>query len=235
MNKILIIIPTFNEKKNIKKLFYNIKKKVKKFDLLFIDDNSPDNTKKEIKKLIKKNKNIKLIVRKKKMGIGSAHKFGFKWGYKRNYSKIITMDSDGTHNPKYIKKMIKRSINSNIVITNRFLKKNSLDDWPIHRKLLTYFRYYLISFLFNKSYDSSGAFRCYNTDQVKLKHLLLAKNNSYSFFWESILILDNKYLIKEIPIKLHARYLGESKMMIFDIIEALRYLLKIFYKIKIKY
>ena len=80
MNKLLIIIPTYNEKNNIKKLFYKIKKNVKKFDLLFIDDNSPDNTKKEIKKLIKKNKNIKLIVRKKKMGIGSAHKFGFKWG-----------------------------------------------------------------------------------------------------------------------------------------------------------
>ena len=235
MNKLLIIIPTYNEKKNVKKLFYNIKKKVKKFDLLFIDDNSPDNTKNEIKKIIRKNKNIELIVRKKKMGIGSAHKFGFKWGYRRKYLKIITMDSDGTHNPKYIKSMVQKSINSNIVTTNRFLKKSSLDNWPIHRKLLTYLRYYLIGFLFNKSYDSSGAFRCYNTDQVKLRHLLLAKNNSYSFFWESILILDKKYSIKEIPIKLHARYLGESKMMISDIIEALKYLLKIYYKNKIKY
>ena len=222
------------KKKNVKKLFYKIKKKVKKFDLLFIDDNSPDNTKKEIKELIKKNKNIKLIMREKKMGIGSAHKFGFKWGYGRNYFKIITMDSDGTHDPKYIKDMIKKSINSDIVITNRFLKNSSLHNWPIQRKLLTYLRYYLIGFLFNKSYDSSGAFRCYNTNQVKLKHLLLAKNNSYSFFWESILILDKKYLIKEIPIKLNARYLGESKMMISDIIEALKYLLKIYYKIKTK-
>tara|TARA_Y100001970_G_scaffold133625_1_gene164645 strand:+ start:6439 stop:7146 length:708 start_codon:yes stop_codon:yes gene_type:complete len=235
MKKLLIVIPTYNEKKNIKNLFFKIKKNVKKFDLLFIDDNSPDNTKEEIKKLATDHKNIKLFVRKKKLGIGSAHKFGFIWGYKKKYLKIITMDSDGTHDPKYIKKMLKISTHADIVITNRFLKSNSLYNWPIYRKLLTYLRYYLISYLFNKSYDSSGAFRCYNLNQIKLNHLLLAKNNSYSFFWESILILDKKYSIKEIPIKLHARYLGESKMMISDIIEALKYLIIIYFKLKIKF
>ena len=89
MNKLLIIIPTYNEKKNINFIYKKIKRNVKKFDLLFIDDNSPDNTKDLIFKLKKKNNNIKLFIRKKKKGIGSAHKFGLSWAYKKNTLKFL--------------------------------------------------------------------------------------------------------------------------------------------------
>ena len=76
--------------------------------------------------------------RPKKLGIGSAHKDGLKWGYKKKYSIIITMDCDGTHNPIYIKRMIKllSSQKIDLVSTNRFLQKNSLDDWSLWRKNL---------------------------------------------------------------------------------------------------
>tara|TARA_S200000501_G_scaffold377984_1_gene438483 strand:- start:874 stop:1566 length:693 start_codon:yes stop_codon:yes gene_type:complete len=230
MNKLLIIIPTYNEKKNINFIYKKIKRNVKKFDLLFIDDNSPDNTKDLIFKLKKKNNNIKLFIRKKKKGIGSAHKFGLSWAYKKKYFKVFTMDADGTHDPKYVNSMLKLSNEADIVLTNRFLKKKSLVDWPLHRKFLTYLRFFVINFLFNNSHDSSGAFRCYNIKNIKLSDILRATNNSYSFFWESILILKKKYIIKEIPIKLQARYLGESKMRLKDIIEAIKYILKIYLK-----
>ena len=76
--------------------------------------------------------------------------------------------------------------------------------------------------LFNNEYDSSGAFRCYNFNRVKLKDLLLAKNNSYSFFWQSMIILNKKkYRIKEIAINLPARSIGSSKMKFKDIVSAL--------------
>lgn len=231
MNKVLIIIPTYNEKKNINFIYKKIKKNVKKFDLLFIDDNSPDNTKELIFKLKKKHKNIKFFMRNSKKGIGSAHKYGLTWAYKKKYFKVFTMDADGTHDPKYIDLMLKVSHGADIVLTNRFLKNNSLIDWPLHRKFLTYMRFFVIKFLFNNSYDSSGAFRCYNINKVKLNDILKASNNSYSFFWESVLILNKKYNIKEIPIKLHARYLGESKMSLRDIIEAIRHIFKIYLKL----
>ena len=173
-----------------------------------------------------------MLTRKNKKGVGSAHKLGIKWGYKKKYLKIITMDCDGTHDPFYIKKILKKSNECDIVSTNRFIKKNSLSDWSYQRKFLTTLRYNLINFLFNKPLDSSGAFRCYNAKQVKLKDILKAKNNSYSFFWESMLILSEKYIIKEIPIKLYARYLGQSKMKISDIFSALFYLFTFYFKWK---
>ena len=83
MKKNLIIIPTYNEKSNIKNLLKNIFKYQNNFDLLFIDDNSPDGTANIIKKRQSKNKNIFLILRKKKSGIGSAHKIALKWGFKK--------------------------------------------------------------------------------------------------------------------------------------------------------
>ena len=232
--KTIIIIPVYNEQGNIKPLIKNIFRYFKKEKtLLFIDDNSKDKTQSEIKECQKSYKKIHLEKRKSKLGIGSAHKFGFKWAYKRNYKIIITIDCDGTHHPKYINQMVNILIKEkfNIISTNRFLKKNSLKDWNIQRKILTKLRYLVINKLLNINYDSSGAFRCYNSDKVKLKDLLKAKNNSYSFFWESIFILNKKnYKIFEIPINLPARSTGSSKMQFKDIFSALFYLLVFFFR-----
>tara|TARA_B100001093_G_scaffold499199_1_gene548196 strand:+ start:1587 stop:2300 length:714 start_codon:yes stop_codon:yes gene_type:complete len=225
----LIIIPVFNEKNNVKliveKIFLKFKKKK---SILFIDDNSTDGTRGEIDKLKKNYKNIFLIKRKMKLGIGSAHKHGLKWGYRKKYLTIITMDCDGTHDPSYLNKLIKPIKDSEIITTNRFMKKNALKGWSIWRVFLTKFRHNLIKFFLNIQYDSSGAFRCYDTKKVKLKHILLAKDNGYSFFWESIFILHKKkYKIFEIPINLPGRLTGNSKMRIKDIFHALIYLIYI--------
>jgi len=227
----LIIIPTLNEKKNIKKLFSQIQKLKINSDILFIDDNSDDGTRDKIISFSKKNRNVKFIFRPKKLGIGSAHKVGLVYGYKKRYKKILTMDADGTHNPKYIKKMFYESKNFDMVITNRFMKSKSINDWPLFRKILTSIRFYFINILLNFNYDSSGAYRCYDTNKIKINHILLAKDNSYSFFWESIFHLHKKkYSIKQIAVDLPYRKLGSSKMRIKDIIYSLFYLFIYFIK-----
>jgi len=227
----LIIIPTLNEKKNIKKLFSQIQKLKINSDILFIDDNSDDGTRDKIISFSKKNRNVKFIFRPKKLGIGSAHKVGLVYGYKKRYKKILTMDADGTHNPKYIKKMFYESKNFDLVITNRFMKSKSINDWPLFRKILTSIRFYFINILLNFNYDSSGAYRCYDTNKIKINHILLAKDNSYSFFWESIFHLHKKkYSIKQIAVDLPYRKLGSSKMRIKDIIYSLFYLFIYFIK-----
>lgn len=227
----LIIIPTLNEKKNIKKLFSQIQKLKINSDILFIDDNSDDGTRDKIISFSKKNRNVKFIFRPKKLGIGSAHKVGLVYGYKKRYKKILTMDADGTHNPKYIKKMFYESKNFDLVITNRFMKSKSINDWPLFRKILTSIRFYFINILLNFNFDSSGAYRCYNTKKITIDHILLAKDNSYSFFWESIFHLNKKkYSIKQIPVDLPYRKLGSSKMKFTDIIYSLLYLMKYFIK-----
>ena len=229
--RILIIIPVLNEVKNIKPILNKLKKN-NKFDILFIDDNSKDGTVQNILREKKKHKGIFLIRRPKKLGIGSAHKDGLKWGYKKKYSIIVTMDCDGTHDPFYINKMVKLLVSKKIdlVSTNRFLNKNSLDDWSLWRKKLTTLRHYVIKLLLNIEFDSSWAFRCYDIKKIKLKDILIAENESYSFFWESIFILSKKYKIREIPIKLPGRLSGSSKMRFVDIFSAVIYLLKIFFR-----
>ena len=231
MNNIIIIIPTLNEKKNIKILFDKLTTTNIKFDLLFIDDNSSDGTQEEIKDLAKNNQNINYIFRPKKMGVGSAHKDGFIWAYKKNYKIIITMDADGTHDPKYIKFLIEELENCDIVITSRFLKKNSLETWPLQRIFLTRTRHILISSFLSMSYDASGAFRCINCEKVTLSDLILAKNNGYAYFWESIFILHKKkYRIGQIPIRLPWRMLGSSKMTVKDVFISVSYLMIVFLK-----
>lgn len=234
--KICLIVPTLNEEKNILLLFKKIKIQKIQLDLLFVDDNSSDKSQEIIISLKKKYRFVKYIFRKNKVGIGSAHRDGIKFCYKNKYNIVITMDADGTHDPKLIKKMIKLTLNkkNQIISTNRFLNKNSLKNWSLWRKVLTYLRYYLIILFLKTKYDSSGAYRCYNIDLINLKDILKAKSDDYSFFWESLFFLSKKYNIYEIPINLPARSAGQSKMKIKHIYQALIYLLKFFYLQKIK-
>ena len=229
--KKIVIIPTLNENKNINILVSKILKIDQSLDLLFIDDNSTDGTKQKIIRLSKKNKNIKYVFRKKKLGVGSAHKVGLQVAYKKKYSIAITMDADGTHNPKYIPDLLRHVKKNSIVITNRFLSKNSIIDWPFSRRLLTKVRYHLINFTLNICYDTSGAFRCYDLKIIKKKDILAAIDNGYSFFWESIFLLHiKKYKIYEISVDLPFRKLGSSKMKISDILNSLVFLFYYFFK-----
>ena len=231
MSDIIIVVPTLNEKENIEILFNKLNETNIKFDLLFIDDNSKDGSQEVIKNLLKKNQNINCIFRPKKMGIGSAHKDGLIWSYKKNYKTIITMDADGTHDPKYIKFMIEKLKNFDMVVTSRFLEKNSLEDWPLFRVFLTKLRHLTISLLLSMSYDSSGAFRCINCQKITLSDLILAKDDGYSYFWESVFILHRKkYRITQIPINLPFRIYGSSKMRMKDIFFSIYYLMIVFLK-----
>ena len=191
--KKLIIIPTYNERTNISLILKKLIKLYKsKFQILIIDDNSPDGTAIEVLKFKKKYKFVNLKSRGKKMGIGSAHKYGIKYAIKNNFKTLITMDADGTHNPKYIKKFLNLIEKYDLITTTRFSNKKSLKDWPLFRILLTNIRHLIIKFFLGMSIDASGAYRCYNFTKMKYKDILLAKDNGYSFFWESIFILSKK-------------------------------------------
>ena len=216
-NLSLIIIPTYNEQKNINLIINKIKKSLSfNYDVLFIDDNSNDGTQEILKKT--KSKNFFYIIRDKKLGIGSAHKFGIKKGYQLNYRYIITLDCDGTHDPKYINNMLKKIKGNDMVITNRFAKKNSLKEWNIYRKLITSMRHIFVCSIFGVDLDSSGAFRIYDTKKIKISDILKAKADGYSFFTESTIILNKLYKIGQIPILLPKRYSGYSKMRLTDIV-----------------
>ena len=227
--KICVAIPTLNEEKNIFNIYSKIKKTKIKLDVLFVDDNSTDRTQKLILKLSKQNKNIKYIFRENKVGIGSAHKDAIKYIYKKKYDLLMTMDADGTHNPKYFKKLITNAKKYDYVITSRFIKPGLIKDWPLFRKFLTCSRHLLMKILLKMDLDATGAYRCFYLKKINLKDILKAKSNDYAFFWEVTFILKKKnYSIKEIPVRLIYRRLGESKMKFSHIVYSLIQLFKIF-------
>jgi dolichol-phosphate mannosyltransferase len=231
MAKICIIIPVLNEEDNILLIYNKIKKLKLNFDILFIDDNSYDSSREKILNLKKGKRNIFNLFRNKRKGIGSAHKAGISWCYKRNYKSIITMDCDGTHDPKYIPSLIKNAKFFDLIITSRFKSKNSLKDWPFYRKFLTSLRLHVTKFILNLPYDTSGAFRCFNTNKIKLNDIVSIKSNNYDYFFESIYyLLKKKYLIYEVAINLPFRKLGSSKMNLFHIIQYFYKLLLIKFK-----
>ena len=140
------------------------------------------------------------------------------------------MDADLTHNPSFIKKMLK-IINSkkySVVTTSRFILEEALKSWPMYRKLLTKTRYYLVMFLLRTKLDSSGAFRTYDLNKIKKKHLMLADTNSYFFLIESLFYLEKMgYQIFEIGTILPFRIYGSSKMRIQDIFMSFFNLIKL--------
>lgn len=228
--KYLIFVPTYNEKENVTSLIEAVSAlKLPGADMLFIDDNSPDGTGQILDALKTKYANLTVKHRANKSGIGSAHIEGIKWAYEKKYDFLITLDCDFTHPPEYIPEMIKRCEDYNIVVTSRYIDKNGLKDWNLFRKTLTLSGHLLTRFLLRLKYDATGAFRVYSMNQIDPRIFDLIKSKGYSFFFESLFILNyNKYTISEIPITLPARTYGHSKMRISDIWNSLKFLIYIF-------
>ena len=166
-NSILIFIPTYNEKNNIVKLVDKILiNKEFEADVLIIDDGSPDNTYEYAKNYYKNNKNIFIKNRGSKQGIGSAHLDGILYAKNKKYEILITLDSDFTHDPDDIPKFLEYKDDFDVVVGNRFVLKDSLGDWDLHRKLMTIGGHYLTKFFLGIPYDATGFFRLYKLRNI---------------------------------------------------------------------
>jgi dolichol-phosphate mannosyltransferase len=224
----LIFIPTYNEVENVERIFLAIKALNLGADILFLDDNSPDGTGKLIDSISKTENNVFTIHRTGKLGIGSAHQEGIKWAYTRNYELLVTMDCDFTHSPSSISAFINESEKAGIVVGSRYLQKNSLIDWNLFRKFLTYLGHFLTTTMLNMPYDASGAFRLYNIKKINSSLFQLIDSKGYSFFFESLFVLNyNKITIIEIPIELPSRTYGTSKMTYKDVWKSFSLLLNL--------
>lgn len=235
MNKIIVILPTYNESENIEKLFFLLKKLNLKLSFLFIDHASTDGTLEKIKKIKKKfKKNIYSIEKKFREGIGKAHKDGLKWAYKKNYDLAITMDTDFAHHPKYLKNLIKQSKYYDLLVGSRYLKKKSI-GWTWFRVLLSKGAHLMSLILFNITHDTTNSFRCYNLKKINKNFMISCKSNSYDFFYTSIVLLSlRKYKIGDMPMQVKGRKEGNSKMFLSHIIKSILNMFLLFIKIKLK-
>lgn len=230
--KILVLIPTLNEIENVEPLANKIFSLGLKLDILFIDDNSPDGTGKLLDKMSNNNDQIFVKHFDKRYGIGNAHKTGIRWAYENNYEILITMDSDFTHDPLDILRLLVSANNSDVVVGSRFeeLDKTSLS---LLRKFLSKLANFSTKLLLDMPYDSTNAYRLYNLKNIPCEFLENIKSNGYSFFFESLFVLNyNKISISEISVKLYLRKAGTTKMRLSDALNSFKMLLNA-YKRKI--
>ena len=211
---VLVITPTYNERKNIVLLIEKILRKNPKYHLLVIDDNSPDGTGQIVKKMQGKYKNLFIEEREKKSGLGTAYIHGFSWALKNDYDYIVQIDADLSHNPDDIPKLVKRLEDNDLVIGSRYTSGVSVVNWPIRRLLLSYFANLyarLITGMHIK--DSTGGFKAWKRKVLESIKIGDVQSQGYSFQIEmNFRALTKGFKIVEEPIIFIDRTIGESKM-----------------------
>ena len=228
----LVFTATYNEVENIENLVEKVFKYSPKVYLLVVDDNSPDKTYEVLKKLKKKFKRLYIKKRPNKLGLDTAHKYGFKFAKFHKFKKLITMDADLSHNPKLLNRFIMNLDQNEFVIGSRYIKGGSCE--------INFFRF-LLSFFGNKfirlmlqipSNEFTTSYRGFNLDKLKRFSLNDIKSKGYSFFMETIYLINKKnYKIKEIPIKFKNRVYGVSKIPKIEIIRTFLNVIRLKFRI----
>jgi dolichol-phosphate mannosyltransferase len=215
MDRVLIIIPTYNEAANIIKLIKKINTlSVNGFviDILIVDDNSIDGTSSLVKNL--KLGNVKVIDREKKMGLGTAYICGFKYAIENEYDYVFEMDADFSHDPDSIPELLAKAKEYDLVIGSRYIQGIAVVNWPLSRLIISlgasiYTR--IITFVPVK--DVTAGFMCYKVNSLKQIPLDSVRSNGYSFQIEmKYRMWKKKFKIIEVPIVFIDRRVGVSKM-----------------------
>lgn len=222
--KKIVIIPTYNEAENITNIIPEIFNSVPDINILVVDDSSPDGTADKVRELQKKWKDsLFLLIREVKDGLAGAYLKGFSYCLERDYEIIIEMDADGSHDPKYLSKMIEEAVNYDYVLGSRYVRGGGVENWNIIRKIISkggslYSRILLGSTI----KDLTGGFNLWRRDTL----LGIGPENIISqgyLFQVELKIRAFKlgFKFKEIPIIFKDREFGVSKMSGKIFIEAL--------------
>ena len=211
--KILVFTATFNELDNIKNLVSSIKKQPSNPHILIIDDNSPDGTSEEIKKLQNNFKNLFLIKRNNKLGLDSAHKEAYEFALKNNYDLLITMDADLSHDPNELGNFIKNLEEFPVVLGSRYIDGGQC-LMKGRRLIFSKYGNLIIKFIFQLDCNEfTTSYRGFNLKKLNNFHLNLIKTKGYSFFMGTVHeIFKQKFKVKEIPIIFNDRKKGYSKI-----------------------
>lgn len=231
--KILIIIPTYNERENIPLLIPEIKKRLPEAHILVVDDNSPDGTSKIAHELSQSIHGVFVLDRTQKEGLGKAYIAGFRWALERDYDLIFEMDADFSHDPNYLPAFIKAAQDADLVIGSRYLNGTvNVVNWPLKRLLLSYFGNVAARIIAGTDImDCTGGFKCFRASTLRAIDFNKIASSGYSFQVEmNVYVQRLGMTIKEIPIVFKDRELGVSKMSTKIIKEAFGLLWKLRFK-----
>ena len=213
----LIIIPTYNEKENLGPLLEAIYEIRPDIHVLVVDDNSPDGTGQLVAEWAEAPQyegRLFLLRRAGKLGLGTAYIAGFRWALARSYRRILEMDADFSHNPRYLPDLLAAAEEADLVLGSRYVPGGGVKNWGFWRRFLSRGGSLYARVLLGLPYqDLTGGFKCFRREVLETLDLGAVRSNGYSFQIELTYRAHCKgFKIKEVPIVFEDRDVGKSKM-----------------------
>jgi dolichol-phosphate mannosyltransferase len=225
----LIVIPTYNEAENLEQMVREINALPLAFDLLIVDDNSPDGTGEIADHLAQSLPNVHVVHRAGKLGLGTAYIAGFRWALERDYAYVMEMDCDFSHHPRYLPTFMERIADADLVIGSRYVPGGGTPDWGLYRRVMsTGGNLFARIMLGLRTHDATGGYRCYRRatiEQVPWDEIGL---QGYGFQIGAVYHIERMGgRVAEFPIIFDDRQLGNSKMSKAIVIEAMKFVTRL--------
>jgi dolichol-phosphate mannosyltransferase len=211
----LVIVPTYNERENIRRLIDAVLGQDGRIDMLIVDDGSPDGTGAIVQEIMVTEGRVNLLERERKMGLGTAYIAGFRWALERSYDYVLEMDADFSHDPVHLRQFLAAIEQSDLVLGSRYQQgRVTVVNWPIQRLILSYCANVYARFVTGLPvWDATGGFKCFRRVVLESIDLDQVRSNGYAFQIEmSFRAWKRKFRIAEIPIVFVDRTEGTSKM-----------------------
>ena len=214
-DRALVIVPTYNERENIRRLVDTVLAQDGRIDMLIVDDGSPDGTGALVDEIVAQNDRVHVIHRARKMGLGTAYIAGFRWALERGYALVLEMDADFSHDPVHLPQFLLAIEQADLVLGSRYQHgRVTVVNWPIARLILSYCaNIYARQVTGLPLWDATGGFKCFRRSVLEAIDLDRVRSNGYAFQIEmSFRAWKRNFRIAEIPIVFVDRSEGTSKM-----------------------
>jgi dolichol-phosphate mannosyltransferase len=211
----LVIVPTYNERENIRRIIDAVLRQDGRLEVLVVDDGSPDGTGEIVAELEGVEPRVHLLARARKMGLGTAYIAGFRWALDRDYAYVLEMDADFSHDPAHLPQFLRAIQDADLVLGSRYQQgRVTVVNWPIGRLILSYAaNLYARGVTGLPVWDATGGFKCFRREVLESIDFSRVRSNGYAFQIEmSFRAWKRSFRIVEIPIVFVDRTEGTSKM-----------------------
>jgi dolichol-phosphate mannosyltransferase len=224
LDRVAVLIPTYNERDNIEGIVARVRSAVPAADVVVLDDASPDGTGLVADTLAAHDGQVHVIHRPGKHGLGAAYLEGFHWAIDEGYDAVVEMDADGSHQPEHLPALLDAARDADVVIGSRWVRGGAVVNWPVYRKALSVgANLYTKVLLGMEVNDATAGYRVYRTEALRVMGLSDVASQGYCFQVDLTWRASRRGLVViEVPITFVEREIGDSKMSRDIMTESLR-------------
>jgi dolichol-phosphate mannosyltransferase len=210
----LVVVPSYNEAQNVLPLIADVLSASFDLEVLVVDDNSPDGTGDLVARAAENEPRLRLLRRPAKLGLGSAYLAGFRHGLEGGFDRILTMDSDYSHHPRYLAPLLAAMSGADVAVGSRYVPGGGIVNWPLRRRLLSRFgNLYTRTLLRLPVHDCTAGFRCHTREVIESVDPFSIRSSGYAFLEEMLWRVHCcGFRIVEVPIVFEDRTRGDSKI-----------------------